>query len=266
VAAGRTRAAPATRDDADLADPGQVAALLERIGPATGVIHAAAWTDVDGAQTRPAAARRDNQVATRVLAEACARRRAPLVVVSTDFVFDGEASRPYRELDGTCPLGVYGRTKLAAERAALEAWPGGTRIVRTQWLFGPGRPGHFVDRILQAARAGRPLRVVDDQVGCPTSTPALAEALWDVLELAPPGIYHAACEGFCSRYELARAVLEIAGLPVDLVRPCSTAEMPRPAPRPAFAPLDCSKLAAVRGRRLPPWRDELIRYLAGGHA
>lgn len=252
--------ATATRADADLAEPNDTARLFARLGPA-GVIHCAGFTAVDEAESVEARAHRDNAVATREVAAQCARLRAALVVVSTDYVFDGRADRPYREDDPPAPLSAYGRTKLAAERAARAAWPGGTRIVRTSWLYGP-RGAHFPGRILALARERDDLRVVDDQRGCPTSTLELAPALWDVLLRGEAGTYHAACEGTATWCELARAVLELAGVAGVRVRPCTTAEMPRPAARPANSALDCARLAELRGRRLAPWRDALARYLA----
>lgn len=244
----------------DLADPAAVAALFDEHGPFTGVIHAAAFTAVDAAEEREDDARRVNETASRVLAEACARAGVPLVVVSTDFVFDGEGKRPYREDDAPRPLSAYGRTKLAGEHAALDAHPDGTRIVRTQWLYGP-RGKHFPGTMLALAKERDTLRVVDDQVGSPTSTLELAPALWDVLLDGERGIYHAACEGECSWYDLARATLESAGVEGVTVEPCTTAEFPRPAHRPAYSVLDCSRLAALRGRPLAGWREALMTYL-----
>jgi dTDP-4-dehydrorhamnose reductase len=224
------------------------------------VIHCAAFTAVDLAEEREADALRANGEATRVLARACARRAIPLVVVSTDFVFDGTGTRPYREDDPTAPLSAYGRTKLAGERAALAEHPRGTRIVRTQWLYGP-RGKHFPGTIHGLARTKPELKVVHDQVGSPTTTLELAPALWDVLARGEPGVYHAACEGSCSWYELARATLELTGLAHVKLSPCSTAEFPRPARRPAYSVLDCAKLARLRGRPLLPWRAALARFL-----
>ena len=201
-----------------------------------------------------------NENATRVVAEACARAGIPLVAVSTDFVFDGEGQRPYREDDPTRPLSAYGRTKLAGEVAALDAHPDGTRIVRTQWLYGP-RGKHFPGTMLQLARERTELKVVDDQTGSPTSTLELAPALWDVLVAGEPGIYHASCDGSCTWYELAAATLEAAGVNGCSLVPCSTAEFPRPAHRPAYSVLDCSRLTALRGRPLADWRDALMTYL-----
>jgi dTDP-4-dehydrorhamnose reductase len=244
----------------DLAEPAAVARLFREHGPFDGVLHCAAWTAVDLAEQREADALRANGEACRVLARAAAQAAIPLVLVSTDFVFDGRATRPYREDDPVAPLSAYGRTKLAGERAALAEHPRGTRIVRTQWLYGP-RGKHFPGTIHGLAKTRPELKVVDDQVGSPTTTLELAPALWDVLARGEAGVYHAACEGSCSWYELARATLELTGLGHVKLSPCTTAEFPRPAARPAYSVLDCSKLARLRGQTLLPWRAALARFL-----
>ncbi|MHC4576241.1 MAG: dTDP-4-dehydrorhamnose reductase [Planctomycetota bacterium] len=247
-------AVPTTRGDTDLAEADAVERLCARVEPA-GVIHAAGYTHVDRAETAEETAHRDNAVATRVVADACRRRGIPLVIVSTDYVFDGRGARPYRETDEPGPVNAYGRTKLAAERAAPEA-----RIVRSAWLYGP-RGRHFPGQILELAARQDETRVVNDQRGCPTSSLELAPVLWDVLERGTDGsIYHAACEGACTWYGLAVAVLELAGLSHTRVVPCATEEFPRPAPRPAYSVLDCTRLKELRGKPLAPWRDALRRY------
>lgn len=244
----------------DLADPAQVQRLFEEHGPFSGVIHAAAYTAVDQAEAEEDLAFRVNALASQVLARVCAVAEIPMVLVSTDFVFDGEAERPYREEDPPAPLSAYGRTKLEGERLALAAHPHGLRIVRTQWLYGP-RGKHFPGTILNLARERDELRVVSDQIGSPTSTLELSPALWDVLSSGEEQLYHAACEGSCSWYELALAVLEAAGLERVRVTPCSTAEFPRPARRPAYSVLDCSRLARLRGKTLAHWREALATYM-----
>lgn len=245
----------------DLADGARVAELFRAHGPFDGVIHAAAWTAVDLAEQREADAARANVDATRELARAAAAANAPLVVVSTDFVFDGNGRRPYKVDDATSPLSAYGRTKLAGEIAAREAHPRGARIVRTQWLYGPGGK-HFPGTILGLAKDRRELKVVHDQVGSPTSTLELAPALWDVLRAGDAGVYHASCDGQASWFDLAVATLELAGVRDVAVVPCTTSEFPRPAARPRYSVLDCSRLTALRGRPLAPWRDALARFLA----
>ena len=258
------RAAPGVESpEVDLADAASVARLFAEHGPFSGVIHCAAFTAVDLAEEKEADALRANEGATRVLARACAKAGTPLVVVGTDFVFDGESRRPYREDDPVRPLSAYGRTKLASERAALEEHPRGTRIVRTQWLYGP-RGKHFPGTIRELAKTRKELKVVDDQRGSPTTTLELAPALWDVLLRGEPGVWHAACEGSCTWFDLAVATLELSGVRDVVVRPCTTAEFPRPARRPAYSVLDSSKLARLRGRGLAPWRDALATFLAHG--
>jgi dTDP-4-dehydrorhamnose reductase len=224
------------------------------------VIHTAGYTAVDKAEDEQELAQRVNAGGSRTLAERCAKDDIPLLVLSTDFVFDGERRTPYPVDAEPNPLGVYGRTKLAGELAALEAHPRGTRVVRTQWLYGP-RGKHFPATILRLAQERDHLRVVSDQFGAPTSTLELAPALWDVLRLGDPGIYHAACAGSCSWYELAVQVLELAHVEGVEVEPCSTEEFPRPAARPPYSVLDCSRLESLRGAPLASWQDALKTYL-----
>lgn len=245
----------------DLADERAVEALWSDHGPFDGVIHCAAYTAVDLAEQNEPTATRVNAGASSVLARRCAQTGARLVAVSTDFVFDGESKRPYREDDSPRPLSAYGRTKLAGERAVLDGHPTGGTVVRTQWLYGP-RGKHFPRTIVGAARERGRLKVVHDQVGSPTSTLELAPALWDVLERGAPGLYHAACEGECSWYEFTLGILGACGLSAVPVEPCATSEFPRPAVRPAYSVLDCARLSALRGRPLAHWRTALASYLA----
>ncbi len=245
----------------DLAEPAAVAELFRRFGPVHGVIHAAAYTAVDKAESEPELAHRVNATACGVLAQACALHGARLVAVGTDFVFDGTATEPYSPDDAPAPLGVYGRTKYEGERLARTAHPDGTMIVRTQWLYGP-RGAHFPGTIARLARERGELKVVADQVGSPTTTLELSPALWDVLASGSPGIYHAACEGACSWFDLAVATLERSGLESVPVQPCTTQEFPRPAPRPAYSVLECSRLTELRGRPLLGWVEALEAFLA----
>lgn len=247
----------------DLTDPRQVERLFTEHGPFSGVLHAAAYTAVDRAEEEPELAQAVNATAPAVLARACRERALRMVLLSTDFVFDGSRREPYREDDEPSPLGVYGRTKLEGERAAREAHPEGVSVVRTQWLYGP-RGRHFPGTIAGLAAERETLRVVADQVGSPTSTLELAPALWDVLERGEPVTYHAACAGACTWHELAVATVEILRrhrtLAVREVLPCTSAEYPRPARRPAYSVLSCERLTRLRGRPLAPWRDSLERF------
>jgi dTDP-4-dehydrorhamnose reductase len=238
------------------------------------VINASAYTLVDKAEGDETTATRINGDAVAALGEECKSLRIGLVHYSTDFVFDGKATRPYREDDPTAPLGAYGRSKLAGEKALVEMEAPAV-ILRTAWVYSVGRPS-FVSAILRAAREREALRVVSDQVGNPTFAADLAVAtalmLFGVRADAYEGIaslrsiYHLAGRGFTSRYELAKAIVELdpkkAEHRVKTIEPIASSEYPLPAQRPAYAPLDCSKAKQRLGVELPDWRQALARALA----
>jgi dTDP-4-dehydrorhamnose reductase len=207
------------------------------------VLHAAAWTDVDGAESDPQSAAAVNVGGT----QNAAALGAPLVYFSTDYVFDGEKRSPYVESDAPNPRSVYGRTKLHGEAAAGESvW-----IVRSSWLF--GATGHnFVRTMLRLGAERDEVTVVDDQRGSPTYVGHLAEATRELVEL-PYGVYHIAAEGDCTWAEFAEAIFERAGVPCR-VRRITTAELGRPAPRPAYSVLRSEKPVTPR---LPNWRQGL---------
>jgi dTDP-4-dehydrorhamnose reductase len=244
----------------DLTDAEQVDALFAQLAPLDGVIHTAAYTAVDRAEEEPELAAAINGDACGVLARAAAAAGIPMVLVSTDFVFDGDASTPYGEDAATSPQSVYGATKLDGEAQALAAHPGGAKVVRTQWLYGP-RGSHFPHTMQRLAKERDRLKVVSDQVGSPTSTLELAPALWDVLISGEPGVWHAACDGACSWYDLAVATIDASEIEGVEVEPCTTDEFPRPATRPAYSVLDCSKLERLRGKPMAAWKDALLTYL-----
>jgi dTDP-4-dehydrorhamnose reductase len=237
------------RADLDITDAAAVRAAIAAARP-DAVINCAAWTDVDGAEADEKSATAVNGTGAGHLAAA-----APyLVHVSSDYVFDGEAHEPYREDAPTGPRSAYGRSKLAGEHAVA---PHGAAIVRASWLFGPhGR--NFVDTMRRLGAERDELSVVDDQVGCPTYTGHLAPALVDIAERRLTGVLHVAGGGRCSWFELAQATFEETGIECR-VKPQSTAQLGRPAPRPAF-----SALASTRDDApiLPPWRDGLRAHLA----
>ncbi|MCA8941414.1 MAG: dTDP-4-dehydrorhamnose reductase [Planctomycetes bacterium] len=224
------------------------------------VVHCGAWTDVDGCERDPERANRVNGHGTANVAEACRAIGAKLVYVSTDFVFDGTAHTPYRVDAEPAPVSAYGRSKLLGEQAVLRDSEPGFVVVRTSWVFGPGGK-NFPRAILSRARSGEPLRVVDDQVGSPTFTLDLAVALVD-LAARPDvgGIFHASNDGSCSWHEFARCLVDAAGLEVEVGR-MSSSELDRPAPRPSYSVLDCSRLTELRGRSLPDYHDAIRRYL-----
>jgi dTDP-4-dehydrorhamnose reductase len=221
-------------------------AVRAAIGPDDLVVNCAAWTDVDGAEEHPDEALRVNRDGARNVAEAA----GAVAYVSSDYVFDGRKRSPYLESDPTGPLSSYGRSKLEGERATAAANPRHW-IVRSAWLFGAGG-GNFVETML---RLGPEVRVVDDQVGSPTFTGHLADALAALVKRDDFGVHHLAAAGSCSWYEFAREIFERAGREVEL-SPCTTAEFPRPAPRPAW-----SVLGSERGHWLPHWREGLQAYL-----
>jgi dTDP-4-dehydrorhamnose reductase len=248
-----------TRQELDITDAGAIAEAIDRIEPDV-VLNAAAFTKVDLCEEQQELALRVNGGAPGLLAEAC-RGRALLVHVSTEYVFAGDANRPLSEDAEKRPLSEYGRSKLAGEKAVRESGCDHL-IARTQWVFGPGP--NFVRTILRAAAGGQKLRVVEDQIGRPTWSPALAEALVSAVRGELRGTLHLACEGVCSWYDFAREIVRegaARGLaqPVD-VDPIATEEMPRPAPRPPYAVLALDRARAA-GIRLPHWRDALASYL-----
>ena len=214
------------------------------------VLHAAAWTDVDGAEADPQGATAVNVGGTASVASL----GAPLVVFSSDYVFDGRKREPYVESDPPSPLSAYGRSKLLGEAAAgPEAW-----VVRTSWLF--GKTGHnFVRTMLRLAEDRDEVAVVDDQRGCPTYVGHLADAVHELLSTgAEPGVWHLAADGDCTWADFAEAVFEEAGIECR-VRRITTEELGRPAPRPAYGVLRSERQDAPT---LPHWRDGLRECLA----
>jgi dTDP-4-dehydrorhamnose reductase len=206
------------------------------------VLHAAAWTDVDGAEAREELAAAVNVRGTRNVVEL----GAPVVYYSSDYVFDGSKREPYVESDEPNPLSAYGRTKLAGERELREGW-----IVRSSWLFGAtGR--NFVRTMLALGQERDEVRVVDDQLGSPTYVGHLAEATRELLEL-PGGTWHLAADGQCTWFELAGAIFEEAGIDCRVV-PISSEQLGRPAPRPSYSVLRSEREGALR---LPHWREGL---------
>ncbi len=243
------------RAELDITDAEAVTAAVASARP-DAIVNCAAWTDVDGAEAAEETATAINGAGAGHVAAAASEAGALLVHVSSDYVFDGTATEPYTEDARTAPQSAYGRSKLAGEHAIATA---GARaaVVRSSWLFGPHGP-NFVDTMRRLGAERDELAVVDDQVGCPTYTGHLAPALVAVAERGLTGVLHVAGGGRCSWYDLAVATFEEAGIACR-VRRQSTADLGRPAPRPAF-----SALAGTRGDApvLPPWREGLRAHLA----
>jgi dTDP-4-dehydrorhamnose reductase len=213
---------------------------------------------VDQAESEADLAFRVNRDGAGNLASAAAEAKAALIHISTDYVFDGAKGSPYVEDDPPNPLGVYGESKLAGEVAVREALAEHC-IVRPAWLYGIHGKS-FPRTMLSLAQQGKPLRVVSDQIGCPTFTRHLSEALAVMAARPVPGTYHAVNSGECSWYELAQETLRGAELATEL-GPISTAEYPTPVKRPADSRLDTGKLHRTYGHRLPDWREGVAEFV-----
>lgn len=253
-----------SRAEADLADPDACAARVAAAA-ADAVINAAAWTAVDAAEAAEAEALRVNAEAPGAMARAAAARGLPFLHVSTDYVFDGSGTRPWREDDAPAPLGVYGRSKLAGERAVAAAG-GPHAILRTAWVFS-GHGQNFVKTMLRLGASRPRLRVVDDQRGGPTPACAIAAALLDIAGAfhagrGASGVFHFCGSPAVSWAEFAREILGLAGLPAE-VEPIPSTDWPTPAPRPLNSTLDCRKINEVYGISQPDWRPALARVVAG---
>ena len=241
----------------DITSPEAVEAFFER-EKVDVVVNCAAYTAVDLAEENEAQADLINHRAVALLAEACKRHNATLIHISTDYIFSGEADAPYKEDAEPSPLGVYGRTKLAGERAVAES---GCRyiILRTAWLY--SELGRNFFKTMQSLTASRPERkVVADQTGTPTYAGDLAKAVTYIInseQLGKCGIYHYTNEGVCSWYDFACEIARLSGHTDCKVKPCTTEEYPTKARRPRYSVLDKSKFIATFGLAIPEWRDSL---------
>ncbi|MFE6483887.1 dTDP-4-dehydrorhamnose reductase [Streptomyces sp. NPDC057757] len=249
-----------TRADLDITDPAAVRAVLSEHRPAV-VVNCAAWTAVDDAETREDEALRINGDGARNLAEACRDLGAVLLHVSTDYVFPGDAEKPYAEDAPTGPRSAYGRTKLAGEQAVLTTLPDSGFVVRTAWLYGAGG-GNFVRTMIKLEGVKDTLDVVDDQRGQPTWTADLADRLVRLGQgalagTAPAGVYHGTSGGETTWFGLTRAVFEQLGADRDRVRPTTSEAFVRPAPRPAYSVLGHDRWTAAGIEPIRDWREAL---------
>src|SRR6185503_12773777 len=216
------------------------------------VIHCAAMTNVDGCAKDPDTAFKVNAFGAQNVAHACLRCNAEMVYLSTNEVFDGRSDRPYHEEDRTNPINPYGSSKRAGEQMAARYLKTGLYIVRTAWVFSPG--GHNCPaKIIAAADASKPLRVVADEVGNPTYAPDLAEAIAQLIETHTYGIYHLTNAGYCSRYDFAKEILRLSGRGHGSIEPITLADYQRPSMVPPFTPLANIKGAEL-GIELRPWQ------------
>jgi len=222
------------------------------------VINAGAFTQVDRCEAEPELAMLINGRSVGWLAEACEQEKALLVQISTDYVFDGTGNRPYREADPTNPQSVYGKSKLLGETEARKA--SAHLIVRTAWLFDAWGKNFYLT-MRNAAAQGRSLRVVGDQVGCPTTCRALARQLRLCVEEGWRGLVHGTCQGQTNWHDFAAEIFHQAHLQVDL-SPCATAEYPLPAPRPAYSVLDGARRSQLGTDLMPAWQDALAEVIA----
>ena len=232
----------------DITDRDAIVGAITTVAPDV-VVHAAAWTDVDGCELDPERALRTNALGTRHVADGARRAGAHVVAVSTDYVFDGTADRPYTEWDDPNPASAYGRSKLGGERELDPGWA----VARTSWLFA-GQGKNFVRTILE--RDGE-LRVVDDQVGNPTAAPDLARMIRHLVATRLPGTFHVTNQGATSWFQLARDACALAGQDPERVQPMSSSELDRPAPRPARSVLDNAALRLSGIPLLPDHHEPL---------
>ena len=244
-------------EELDITDHAALEATVERVRP-DWVINATAYTAVDRAETERDVAFAVNGDAVAALARACAARDVGLVHYGTDYVFDGNGTRPWREDDPTAPLNAYGESKLAGERAVLASGPRHL-MLRTQWLYGEHGKS-FPRTMWERATAGQPTRVVGDQHGSPTYTVDLARATWELVARGTTGLFHVTNAGEATWYDVAARVFAAAGRP-ELLSPCATSDYPTPARRPAYSVLDGARLRAA-GVVMRPWTEALDDFLS----
>jgi dTDP-4-dehydrorhamnose reductase len=249
-------------EEIDIRKEEETVTKIEKLRPEI-VIHIAAYTDVDGCELDEEKAFAVNAEGTKHVALAASRCRAKVVYLSTDYVFDGNKRDPYLESDLPHPLNVYGLSKLKGEQYVQE-WVKDFLIIRTQWLY--GRYGkNFVASILRQASEKRVLSIVNDQIGSPTCTADLAQAISVLIQFNGQGIFHVANSDLCSWYTFGQAILKLSGMDKVRMIPISSQELGRPAVRPSYSVLNCQKLKKETGLTLRPWSEALKDYLATYH-
>ena len=248
-------------EDLDITNQTRVQIEIETFRPQV-VINAAAYTDVDGCEARQELALAVNAEGAKNIALGCAAHSAQIIHLSTDYVFNGSSPNPYREEDLPNPLNVYGRSKLQGEHHVQNILKNHL-IIRTQWLY--GRHGkNFVDTIIKLAKQQKELRIVNDQKGSPTSTKDLSRAIEKLLETKAKGILHVTNSGSCTWYEFALEILEKSSAAKRGVQviPITSAELARPAKRPANSVFDCRRFETFTGRKMRTWQEALQNYFS----
>lgn len=245
------------REGLDITNEEQCKKVVSELQPDV-IIHCAAYTAVDLAETEVDTAYKVNAVGTRNLAQAASGIGAKFCYISTDYVFDGTSPVPYQEYDNTNPQGIYGKSKRAGEQL-VQTLSNRYFIVRTSWVYGL-HGANFVKTMLKLAKERDSLKVVNDQVGSPTYTVDLAHFLLQLVNTERYGIYHASNSGICSWFDFAKAIFEESGFPMN-VEPCTTKEFPRPAPRPKNSVMDHLSIRTNGFEDLRPWRDALRQFL-----
>jgi len=244
----------------DITDKDMVTASISTVKPDM-VIHAAAWTDVDGCEKDPAKARKINTEGTANVADTCSDLDIPILYLSTDFVFDGSKKTPYAEGDMPNPLSIYAKSKFEGEKkvSALKKYI----ILRTGWLYGSGGK-NFIDAILNKAKKEKEIEVVNDQLGTPTYTKDLANAILKLLNISHNklwGIYHVSNKGEVSWFDYAKEIVKEAKINNVKVVPIKSTELKRPAKRPAYSVLDNTKFEKTVNFRMRSWQEALKEYM-----
>ncbi len=233
--------------------------LEETIKNADIVINCAAYTNVDGAESQKELAYKVNAAATGRLGEIARDNNIWVLHISTDFVFDGKGQKPYKETDSPNPISEYGRTKLEGEKLLAQSGCNYC-IMRVEWTY--GRAGNnFVSKLIQRAKTNDTVNVVDDQIGSPTATTQVSQFICKLLEKKPTGLFHFACSGYVSRYEMAKFIFDKLHMNVNLF-PCKTSDYAAPAARPLNSRFDCTKISNLLGEKIEPWQTVLERYLS----
>jgi len=232
--------------------------LREAVDSAKIIVNCAAYTNVDGAESESELAYQVNAEAVGRLGALVKEANAWLLHISTDFVFDGRSDRPYVEADPPNPINEYGRTKLAGEQLLAESGCG-CCVMRVEWTYGSAG-NNFVTKIIQGAKTGGTIKVVDDQTGSPTATTEAAKVICKLLRMRPSGVFHFASAGYVSRYETAKFIFDNLSMDVNLL-PCKTSDWKTDADRPLNSRFDCSKIQALLDEPIEPWQGPLESFV-----